>query len=53
MVPCVPPISLVATWAAPTPVAGKTPDELVAEYEQKTGGPAPASVRAFFAGLAE
>ncbi|KAL4433733.1 hypothetical protein ABPG75_000174 [Micractinium tetrahymenae] len=53
MVPCVPPISLVATWAAPTPVAGKTPEELVAEYEQKTKGPAPDSVRAFFMGLTE
>lgn len=53
MVPCVPPISLVASWAAPTAVVGKVPAELVAEYEQKTGGAAPDSVRAFFAGLAE
>ncbi|KAL4450695.1 hypothetical protein ABPG77_001051 [Micractinium sp. CCAP 211/92] len=53
MVPCVPPISLVASWAAPTAVAGKSPAELVAEYEQKTGGPAPDSVRAFFTGLTE
>jgi len=53
MVPCVPPISLVASWASPTPVWGKSAEELVAEYEQKTQGPAPPSVHAFFTALSE
>ena len=56
MVPCVPPISLVASWAAPTSLAGKTAAQLVAEYEAKQGAggeAAPDSVRAFFHALAE
>ena len=50
MVPCVPPISLVASWAAPMPVVGKSAEALIAEYEQMQG-PAPDSVRAFFHAL--
>lgn len=52
MVPCVPPISLVASWAAPMPVAGRGPEQLIADYEAQLGT-APDSVRAFFHGLAE
>ncbi|EFN53068.1 hypothetical protein CHLNCDRAFT_137358 [Chlorella variabilis] len=52
MVPCVPPISLVASWASPTPVVGRAPAELIAEYEQKQG-PASDSVRAFFHALTD
>jgi hypothetical protein len=52
MVPCVPPISLVATWAAPMPVFGRTPEQLIGDYEAKLG-PAPDYVRAFFTSLAE
>lgn len=52
MVPCVPPISLVASFAAPMPVVGKSAEALIAEYEQKQGA-APDSVKAFFHALTE
>lgn len=52
MVPCHPPISLVASWAAPMPVVGRGPEQLIDDYEEHVG-PAPDSVRAFFHALAE
>eukprot|EP00887_Chlorella_sp_A99_P003751 scaffold7.g3751.t1 len=53
MVPAVPPVSLVATFAAPFAVAGRDAAQLITEWEKEQGAPAPDNVAAFFRALAE
>ena len=53
MVPASPPISLVATWAAPMAIFGRSAAELMGEYEAQQGAPPPPSVAAFFRAITE
>lgn len=47
MVPAHPPLSLVATWAAPMAIAGKSAEDLMSEFELEQG-PIPDCCGAFF-----
>lgn len=48
MVPSVPPVSLVCSWAAPLPMMNATPADLVSQFEGHCEGECPENVKAFF-----
>jgi hypothetical protein len=52
MVPSSPPVSLVSTWAAPMPLMGADPADLISQFE-KEHGPCPENVSAFFRSFTE
>jgi hypothetical protein len=52
MVPSSPPVSLVSTWAAPMPMMGADPADLIAQFE-KERGPCPENVSSFFRSFTE
>ncbi|KAL4514332.1 hypothetical protein Ndes2526B_g03998 [Nannochloris sp. 'desiccata'] len=52
MVPSSPPVSLVSTWAAPMPLMGADPADLISQFE-KEHGPCPDNVSSFFRSFTE
>jgi len=52
MVPSSPPVSVVSTWAAPMPMMGADPADLISQFE-KEHGPCPDNVSSFFRSFTE
>jgi hypothetical protein len=52
MVPSSPPVSLVSTWAAPMPLMGADPIDLISQFE-KEHGPCPDNISSFFRSFTE
>lgn len=52
MVPSVPPVSVVCTWASPMPMVGVPPAELIKQFEMEQG-PCPDHVASFFRAFSE
>lgn len=53
MVPSTPPVSLIASWAAPMPVFGRDASALIDQFEKEQESPCPENVAAFFRNLTE